>query len=82
MLLIHVKYLIGSTISVIANYKIIDIKDILSSSCSFLHNQKLEFEFLCIDRHIAQIISSTVPNLSNNIDNTSEKLQTENYITL
>jgi hypothetical protein len=66
----------------IRNYKIVDVKNNTLSSRSFLHNQKLEFEFLGIDRHIAQIIGSAAPKLSNNIDNNNGKLQTENYIIL
>ena len=38
-------------------------------------------EFLGIDRYIPQIIGSAATKLSNNIDNSNEKLQTENYST-
>jgi hypothetical protein len=38
-------------------------------------------EFLGIDRYIAQIIGGAATELSNNIDNGNEKLQTENYST-
>ncbi|HEX7208966.1 MAG TPA: hypothetical protein VF233_12340 [Nitrososphaeraceae archaeon] len=38
-------------------------------------------EFLGIDRYIAQIIGGAATKLSNNIDNSNEKLQIENYST-